>query len=55
MDARATRPARRRLRMLRLLNLTKRNYETYNIESGFGWTDALRAWSCRALLSGGVR
>ena len=37
------------------LNLTNRNYETYINESSFGWIDAVRAWSCRALLSSRVR
>ena len=49
MDARVTRPSRRRLRMLRLLSLTNRNYETYNIESCLDETDAVRAWSSRDL------
>jgi hypothetical protein len=50
MDARATRLTGRRLRMLRLLNPKKRNYETYNNESRFGRTDAVRAWSGRAFV-----
>ena len=41
--------------MLRLLNLEKRNYEYYNIESRLGWTDAVRAWSGRDLLGSRVR
>jgi len=55
MDARVTRPSRRRLRMLRLLSLTNRNYETYNIESCLDETDAVRAWSSRDLLGRRVR
>jgi hypothetical protein len=55
MDARATGPSRRRLRMLRLLNLTNRNDETYYIESGLIWTDVVRAWSGRDLLGSRVR
>jgi hypothetical protein len=37
------------------LTLTNRNYETYNNESSFDWTDAVPAWSCRPLLSSRVR
>ena len=56
MDARATRPFRRRLRMLRLLiALTNPNYEQYNIESRLGWTDAVRAWNRGDLLGSRAR